>query len=260
MANILFAIHFGQHIGIGTQSFDDSEVLKIVSNNKGVLIPNVSITSLSSSSPIVNPAKSLIIYNTNPETGKGFFIWKNASWNPLIDTTNIYKFLGIVRSESVQSTGGVDDGNLNGAVSYTIGEAPSAHNWQLIPGLTKSITINSPSNSVSVAAGGIAQINSTGSSNSFLTYGIGIFIDKKLTGVRNFTISGKGSCLFNDFNIYHIAQNLSIGDHLIEIYETERVNFGTQTEYLRFGNKISTCNNISSGMDKSILNVQISEK
>ena len=248
-------------IGIGSNvtTFDDSEVLKIVSANKGVLLPNVSIPNLNSAAPVVNPANSLMVYNTNASTGKGFYFWKDNKWNPSLDTANIYKYLGIVRSESAVSTGGVNDSTPITGVSYTMGEAPSVHNFQLIPGLSKTISIYSPQNTVSVSGSGIVQVNSAASDNTFMSYSIALFVDSQLAGVRNFIINGNENCLYNDFNVYFNINNLSVGNHLIELRETLRVT-QVATQSITFGSKHSACNNLSALMDKSIMTVQTSEK
>lgn len=149
-------------VGIGNNvtTFDNSEVLKIAATNKGVLLPNISIPNLNNAAPVSSPASSLLVYNTNTMTGKGFYYWQNNKWNPILDTTNIFKYLGIVRSESAISTGGVNDSSPITGVSYTMGESPSAHDWQLIPGLSKTILLYSGQNTVSISGSGIARINS----------------------------------------------------------------------------------------------------
>lgn len=248
-------------IGIGSNvtTFDDSEVLKIVSANKGVLLPNVSIPNLNSAAPVVNPANSLMVFNTNASTGKGFYFWKDNKWNPSLDTANIYKYLGIVRSESAVSTGGVNDSTPITGVSYTMGEAPSVHDFQLIPGLSKTISIYSPQNTVSVSGSGIVQVNSAASDNTFMSYSVALFVDSQLAGVRNFLINGNENCLYNDFNVYFNINNLGVGNHLIELRETLRVT-QVATQSITFGSKHSACNNLSPLMDKSIMTVQTSEK
>lgn len=260
VALLLFAIVYSQHVGVGTNEFTPSEVFKVVSSNKGVLLPNVSLSNLNSSAPIVNPANSLMIYNTNVDTGKGFYFWKGGKWRPIIDSSNIYKFLGITRSESVVSNAPYTDNSYNGANSYTMGESPSAHDWQLIPGLTKTFNVFSANNSVTASSSGIIQVNSTGSSLTYISYAIGIFLDGKLAGVKNFIIYGTANCLFNDYNVFFTLNNLSPGNHTIAVYETSRVNFGSSSEYITFGSKVSSCTNINSSMDKSLLNIQIAEK
>lgn len=55
-------------------------------DNKGLLIPQVSLVALTSISPIVvTPATSLLVYNTNAAIigGKGYYYWENSKWNKL---------------------------------------------------------------------------------------------------------------------------------------------------------------------------------
>lgn len=258
---VSFGISYAQ-VGIGNNvtTFDNSEILKIVSSNKGVLLPNISIPDLNNAAPVTNPANSLIAYNTNITTGKGFYYWLNNKWNPFLNTSNIYKYLRILRAETTVSTGGVNDASPITGVSYNLGEAPSAHDWQLIPGLSKQINVFSPVNTVSITGSGVAQVNSTASDNTFMSYSIGLFVDSKLAGVRNFIITGNDPCLYNDFNVFFNVKNITTGtNHLIELRETLRVTeVGTQS--ITFGAKHSACSNLSPLMDKSLMNIQISEQ
>jgi hypothetical protein len=260
-AMLLCSIAYAQ-VGIGSNvnSFDDSEILKILSVNQGVLLPNISINDLNNASPVTNPANSLIVYNTNITTGKGFYFWLNNKWNPYLNTTNIYKYLRIIRTETLTSTSGVNDASQITGVSYDMGEAPTAHDWQLIPGLTQQINLYSPQNTISITGSGIAQVNSATSDNTFMTYSIGLFVDSKLAGVRNFLISGNDACLYNDYNVFFTVSNLSVGgNHLIELRETLRVS-EVSTQSITFGGKHSSCSNLSPLMDKSLMNIQISEQ
>lgn len=257
---IFYAIAEAQ-IGIGNNvtSISNSEVLKIQSSTKGVLLPNVNIPNLNQAAPVVSPANSLIVYNTNTNTGKGFYFWKNNQWNPMLNTTNVYKYLRIVRSESVISTSAVTNNSPIGGVTYVIGESPNAHNWQLIPGLSKTISMYSPENNISITGGGISQLNSNAGSLSFVTYSIGLFIDSKLAGVRNFFVYGTAACLYNDFNVFFNISNLATGNHLVELRQTMRVR-NPDVLTITFGSKNSSCTNLNAAMDKSIMNIQISEK
>lgn len=245
-------------VGLGTQTVANSQVLNISSSHKGLLIPNVNIPDLQNAAPVTSPANSLMVYNTNTTTGKGYYYWKINKWTPLLNTTNIYKYLGIIRSEVVASTSAVTDNTPTSGVSYTIGEVPSAHDWQLIPGLSKTITLFSPNNSTAVTSSGVVQINSANTENTFMTFGIGLFVDGKLAQVRNFIISGNETCLYNDYNIFFNLSNLAIGDRKIEIYESLRVT-NISTQRINFGAKDSSCTNLNSSMDKSLMNIQISE-
>ncbi|WGK65433.1 tail fiber domain-containing protein [Croceiramulus getboli] len=73
-------------VGIGTTNPSSSSILDVFSEsgNKGMLIPRVNITNLNSQDPIKgNIEESLLVYNTNTTTGKGFYYWNNNQWNAL---------------------------------------------------------------------------------------------------------------------------------------------------------------------------------
>ena len=76
--------------GIGTNNPNASAALQIVSPDKGVLIPTISLTSSSSFSPITGTSSTshdgMIVFNdeasfVNGLTGTGFYFWKNDPVN-----------------------------------------------------------------------------------------------------------------------------------------------------------------------------------
>lgn len=79
---------------------DQSAMLDIKSSDKGILIPRVSITSLTSAvTPVSNPARGLLVYNMNSPYNEGFYVWDGDSWSALASTdyvNNITNSLGIV--------------------------------------------------------------------------------------------------------------------------------------------------------------------
>lgn len=66
---------FSQSVGIGTNWPNASAALEIVNGNKGVLLPRVSLLTLTDAATITAPANGLLLYNTNGalEGGKGFY-------------------------------------------------------------------------------------------------------------------------------------------------------------------------------------------
>jgi trimeric autotransporter adhesin len=88
LASMLFLGALGaaaQNVGIGITTPDPSAQLDITAINKGLLIPRVSLTSLTDAVTIPAPANSLLVYNTNAalsggvgfyyNSGKGSAIW-----------------------------------------------------------------------------------------------------------------------------------------------------------------------------------------
>ncbi len=74
------AFSFAQ-IGIQTNNPDASSALDIVSTNKGLLVPRVTLTAdLSSASPVTSPATGLIVFNSGANQPQGFYYWGGAAW------------------------------------------------------------------------------------------------------------------------------------------------------------------------------------
>ncbi|MCF2516382.1 C1q-like domain-containing protein [Dyadobacter sp. CY351] len=70
---------FAQNVGINTQQPDPSSALDIVGTDKGLLIPRVSLQSLTDNATIPNPATALLVYNTNAGLGKAGFYYNSGT-------------------------------------------------------------------------------------------------------------------------------------------------------------------------------------
>jgi len=76
---------FAQNLGIGPDTFDPdpSAGVEMQFTDKGLLIPRVTLTSTTSTSPITTPvATSLLVYNTatNGDVTPGFYYWNGSVW------------------------------------------------------------------------------------------------------------------------------------------------------------------------------------
>ena len=68
-------------IGINTTSPSADSMLDIISTDKGLLVPRVDIININTIAPITGGStESLLVYNTNLTTGKGFFYWNGSIW------------------------------------------------------------------------------------------------------------------------------------------------------------------------------------
>ncbi len=82
---------FGQNVAINTtgNNPDISAMLDIVSSDKGLLIPRVSLTSVTDNTTIASPATSLLVYNTNQNLtgdnadGSGYYYNAGTTTAPL---------------------------------------------------------------------------------------------------------------------------------------------------------------------------------
>jgi len=99
---LLVLITYGiqAQVGINTTAPAPSSMLDIESSNKGILIPRVNISDLNSISPVTGgSSESLLVYNTNTTTGKGFYYWDTTKWVAMSPAEkNIYTDDGILQA------------------------------------------------------------------------------------------------------------------------------------------------------------------
>ncbi len=80
---------FGQ-VGVGTTTPDKAAILDLVSNDKGMLIPRVNLTSndmhLDGDDQTVQP-EGLFVYNTGTTLAEGYYYWSGSEWRSLESTT-----------------------------------------------------------------------------------------------------------------------------------------------------------------------------
>lgn len=71
-------------VGINTTTPQAGSILDVESTDKGLLVPRVNIADLTTIAPITGGAtESLLVYNTNTTTGKGFHYWNGSVWIPI---------------------------------------------------------------------------------------------------------------------------------------------------------------------------------
>ena len=122
---LLGSLLWAQSVGIGTSSPDASARLEVSSTNQGVLIPRVSLTSVTDAATIPNPATSLLVYNTNAALpwGVGYYYNAGTPAAPRWVSLNVGEVtLWYHRS----GTGSVTSNNTT---------------WQILPGLSQTITV-----------------------------------------------------------------------------------------------------------------------
>lgn len=77
----LFSFNTSAQVGINNPNPADASILDITSSDKGVLVPRVNIENLATIAPVTGGSTtSLLVYNSNPDTGPGFFYWSGSRW------------------------------------------------------------------------------------------------------------------------------------------------------------------------------------
>lgn len=76
-----FTVNFFAQVGINTTNPSAGSILDIDANDKGILIPRISIPNLNNIAPVTGGStESLLVYNTNTTTGVGFYYWNDSRW------------------------------------------------------------------------------------------------------------------------------------------------------------------------------------
>lgn len=98
-------------VGIGTLKPNASSQLDVVANNKGILIPRVSLTSITDATTITNGnVESLLVFNTNTSTTlkPGYYYWYENKWTRIINQSDVESMDTNTKNKSLA----VADGNL----------------------------------------------------------------------------------------------------------------------------------------------------
>ena len=113
---LLFAFTWGVNaiaqVGINTASPNPSSILDIRANDKGILIPQVHLQSLTDQSTISNGnVKSLLVFNTNTQIGEGYCYWDGTLWRRFanIDDLNLLVKNGLTKNQNEVVLGGTLD-------------------------------------------------------------------------------------------------------------------------------------------------------
>ena len=96
-------------VGIGTRTPNASSQLEIVANDKGVLFPQVSLTSTTDNITITQGnVNSLFVYNTNTQNDitPGYYYWLNNKWLRFASNVDIAAESGVELHENKVKLGG----------------------------------------------------------------------------------------------------------------------------------------------------------
>ncbi|QJP34228.1 tail fiber domain-containing protein [Nonlabens sp. Ci31] len=116
LLSLLFSTTLFAQIGIGTSNPSSSAILEVTTStrDKGILIPRVAIEDLNTQAPITgNMEESLLVYNTDMASGKGFYYWNGMIWQPLtsnntsngVDPSSFWKTTGNSSTTAGTNTG-----------------------------------------------------------------------------------------------------------------------------------------------------------
>jgi hypothetical protein len=222
-------IYAQQNVGIGTNTPHASAVLDMRSNNKGLLIPRINLTSETDVTTIPGPLISLLVYNFNgalPD-GEGFYFWNGGKWSKLATRLNIDNltwgtkgnaginpatdFIGTIDNRPlVFKTNNIESGRIDPQPNNVFfGRGAGI----LATGSNNSFfghdagNANTTGNANTFVGKNAGVNNTTGSENTFLGNGAG----RSLTASNNIIAIGNGS--FGSTNNPPISYSIAIGNN-----------------------------------------------
>lgn len=241
-------------VGMNTIDPNPSSTLEVYSENMGITMPNVSLSSYTDVTTVPNPKESLIVYNTNTNLyGKqGYYYWNGAKWDYFINEINQSNIINHTRYYSATSqnkyTFNKSTNQFYGEANHNLGENITANpTWTEVTELAKNITIDRANNQLLITLSGMVHANNSSASGRAVA-SFGFFVDNKLVDIKPISIDFDQTCSFREFTIYAVTNNLTTGNHTIKLAIRNRTVTTSQNDLsITFGGKnpSSSCTNIS---------------
>ncbi len=187
------------NVGIGTNSPNASALLDIESANKGLLIPRVSLNTLTDGvAPINAPEKGLMIWNTNASVvggNEGFYFWSGSAWQPLGQDIEVDPKIATTTTKIVPFWNGSQ--LVNGSI-YDHGSAGVTIGTSLSPNVKLEVAQSSSTKNAAIKGTGVF-----GPTNGYL----GVQGKNSFDGVNGSDLDG------NEIGVLGISTGGSVADN-----------------------------------------------
>ena len=249
---------------VATPVVDNSAVLKLDSNDKGLLYPRVALASNTDIVTVPSPQNGYIVFNTNTSATlpQSLVNFESGKWLATLNKEQVAAKLDVITIASAVSPGNIIITGYSPGV-ITLGTGTTG--WTSL-GINESRTFTRVNNSFAFTVEGMTQIDKT--TNEFYEYAIGIFVDDKLEVTRKYHKNAENfTCSWHKFKLNGLVNNLSLGSHTIKVmaktflqpqtHPRKSIYYGGVAHYSSSGNPL--CDNMSNFMSKIILNTTIVE-
>lgn len=246
-------------------NLDNSAILKLDSEKKGVLYPRIPLTSNVDIVTVPNPQNGNIVFNTNPTTTlpQTVAYFDDGKWNALYTKEQVIPKLDLVNVSSVSSPGNI---TITGFTPGEITLGTGTSGWTSL-GITDTKNFTRANNSLAFTIEGMTQLDR--SSSQFYEYAIGIFVDDQLVVARKYHKHAETfTCSWHKFILNGVVNNLSVGvNHTIKVMarnisstsnsSTQSIVYGGVARNSVSGNPL--CDNMSNFLSKISLSTTVVE-
>lgn len=254
-----------------------SAMLEIRSNNKGVLLPTVNLTSPTDVTTVQTPTEGTVVYNlsTNvtqpliPTTKPALALWDGSKWLFAYSKENVVLDLDKVRSYIADNGNTVVDiTSFPGTDPAGFTEGSGLTGWSTLITTTQASFEFAPSAATQKLVVDVEGVSAIDTDANF-TYAVGIFVEDKLVSVQKYlspVLTGTSSCLFQKFNIRAILDDATVlnkpANALYNVKVAVRALQRPSNDYanLRFGNSVSGCSNLNAGTARTYMNILTIER
>lgn len=195
-------------VGIGTLNPDKSAQLDVVASDKGILIPRVSLTSVTDATTITNGnVESLLVYNkTNGEgVTPGYYYWFEGEWRRLLTPADVSSdVLTVLDYDATTNTLSYVDEN---SVIHTFKLKNTKNSTIVLNGTVLTVTdtdgdvytvdlaaLDTNTTNTSLVLDANNDLKLTDSANKVLTANLSSLVNTtKVNAGTNVTITGNGS-------------------------------------------------------------------
>ncbi|MFA7614960.1 MAG: hypothetical protein WCY16_00065 [Weeksellaceae bacterium] len=242
---LLFTFGLNAQVGINTNTPDPSSIVDVFANNKGISFPKVNLSGIADNTTVLNPQRSLIVFNTNDALvgGVGYYYWTGNKWDFLFSDLNGYLLENLTKYYSKSnSTKEVFSSSDYFNTPNPIGSPLAGNNWRVVNDLTMTVEVDRPLNQTLFTVTGMTQASNTSSGGNIQSV-IGIFVDDVLVDIKPISTPLVENCSYRPFTVYGTTNNLSAGSHSVKIAIKNLTS--SQTVGITWGGKNTTgsCNN-----------------
>jgi len=222
-----------QNVSISTDNTppDNSAMLDIKSNNRGLLIPRVVLQNLANAAPITTPvAVGLMVYNESNANGVaiGFYSWAGTQWNKLLTMSDLPDNSATNELQTLTKTGNNLTLSQNGGTVDLSSYLDNTDNQQLsISNKTISLTNGGSVDLATVVQQDYALLKMSNSQ----TTGIGTDLPVKFDIIEgNLSLNGVGRFTLKSGKIYKLISNIRVHGTSDLLFGTKFYNV-TQSQY-----------------------------
>ncbi|RLD28313.1 MAG: hypothetical protein DRI70_03665 [Bacteroidetes bacterium] len=255
-------------VGVNTVTPGDGSILDVDSTEKGLLIPRVSIADLSTIAPItVSSAgeESLMVYNTNVTTGKGFYYWDSTDWIAITFKDGDFHKVGTSSpptdiTDDVFRTGDVGIGQTSPSYALDVRSDTDDRVLNIVrggslAGTNYGIYLNNFNSGLGAHTGVRSNVSYSGALGTQRHYGFysqvygSVGNTNHNIGIYNALRNGTGThtAVFNSMSGSEDSDNIGTGNYISNSGDGEHRGNSNSLTGTGSGNKFGNYTNITSG-------------